>query len=278
MKKILLIIFIISISLYGQFEKEEPKVSGEIDVVWGNSFKESKVGKNWYEYVVYDNSAKTLTTKVIQTNQNLFKFTYRKEDKYLEYIYLFRINNNGLATNLVPIRIRNAQTNKNKNIELYTDWVITTDNNYARHLYKQEYEMFHKEIDRFGDTNIYKNRFDNHLYSFYDTTDIAYMRKVFNYNKDKEPLTKYQGLIRVDSYYSRNHDIRLIVFSTEISSVDGIGYGYSSSKAIIEAYKDRINSSTNSTHIADLWVVDLFLKIGENFDERWNEIYKSRWQ
>ena len=77
MKKILLIIFIISISLYGQFEKEEPKVSGEIDVVWGNSFKESKVGKDWYEYVVYDNSAKTLTTKVIQTNQNLFKFTYR---------------------------------------------------------------------------------------------------------------------------------------------------------------------------------------------------------
>lgn len=277
MKKILLIIFIISISLYGQFEKEEPKVSGEI--YWGdNDFEDTESltgGRRWCEYVVYDSSAKTLTTKVIQTNQDLFKFTYRKEDKYLEYIYLFRINNNGLATNLVPIRIRNAQTNKNKNIELYTDWIITTDNKYAKYLYKQEYELFDKFTDRFGDTNIYKNRFDNHLYSFYETTDIAYMRKVFNYNKDKEPLTKYQGLIKLIKVDYYNVPREFIALSTELLA--GYNRVYSSD-FLIKMIENKIISSTNSTHIADLWVVDLFLKIGENFDERWNEIYKSRWQ
>lgn len=277
MKKILLIIFIISISLYGQFEKEEPKVSGEI--YWGdNDFEDTESltgGRTWCEYVVYDSSAKTLTTKVIQTNQDLFKFTYRKEDKYLEYIYLFRINNNGLATNLVPIRIRNAQTNKNKNIYLYTDWIITTDNKYAKYLYKQEYELFDKFTDRFGDTNIYKNRFDNHLHSFYETTDIAYMRKVFNYNKDKEPLTKYQGLIRLIKVDYYNVPIEFIALSTELLA--GYNRVYSSD-FLIKMIENKIISSTNSKHIADLWVVDLFLKIGENFDERWNEIYKSRWQ
>ena len=277
MKKILLIIFIISISLYGQFEKEEPKVSGEI--YWGdNDFEDTEWltgGRRWSEYVVYDSSAKTLTTKVIQTNQDLFKFTYRKEDKYLEYIYLFRINNNGLATNLVPIRIVNAQTNKNKNIYLYTEWIITTDNKYAKYLYKQEYELFDKFTDRFGDTNIYKNRFDNHLHSFYETTDIAYMRKVFNYNKDKEPLTKYQGLIRLIKVDYYNVPIEFIALSTELLA--GYNRVYSSD-FLIKMIENKIISSTNFKHIADLWVVDLFLKIGENFDERWNEIYKSRWQ
>ena len=85
-------------------------------------------------------------------------------------------------------------------------------------------------------------------------------------------MTKYQGLIRLIKVDYYDVPSQFIVLSTELLYSAG---GYNSDY-FIKMIENKIISSTNSTHIADLWVVDLFIKIGENFDKAWDEIYKSR--
>lgn len=186
---------------------------------------------------------------------------------------MFKVNNDGLYTNLKKIRVINSQTNESKNFN--TDWIITTtDNQYARYFFKQEHEMFYKVTDRFGDTNIYKTRFSECLSYFCTIGNIAYSRKVFDYNKDKEPLTKYQGLVkfRAGPYYPK-----AIVLATELLVLNGLEHSFSSSSELLKANKEIFNSD-EMTRLADLGIVDIFLKVGMDFDKEWDVIYESRFK
>lgn len=264
MKKILLLIFIISVSLYGQSVE---RVTGTI--IWGSTFLNDSDyinEKHWYGYAVYDEEKETFVSKSIATNQNLFEFRYKKGDRNISMIFIYTMDNNGIPTNTLPIRLRASRGNTTRDT-----YRIFNSDSFFTFYSKQEHELCSMYLDHYGDPYIYEwRKFNDTIRVELGTVDIAYMRKAFNFNKGKKWLTKRIGLFRHPKEY-----LYFLVFETEIfnldSTYDGRPEPYTD-EVKLENIKKIINDPQTRQY-ADLRVVSIFLQFGETFEKRWEELF-----